>query len=160
MQFIESIKQRAKNDVKTIILPEAEDRRVLEATSKVIEQGFANIVLIGNKEQIEEDLKEFNVDITKIRIIDINNSNKKQQYAEKLFELRKHKGLTIEQASELINSPIYYGMMMLKDENEVADGLVSGAIHSTADTLRPALQILKTKPRYKISFCIFCDVCT
>ena len=156
MKFIEQIKQRAKKDIKTIILPEAEDKRVLEAASKVAKEGFANIILLGNKEQIEKDSSKYNLDLSKIEIIDVNSSDKKQDYANKLYELRKAKGLTLDEAEKLIEEPIYFGMMMLK--NNEADGLVSGAVHSTANTLRPALQILKTAPNTKLvsAFFIMC----
>ena len=156
MSFIESIKQRAKQDIKTIILPEAEDKRVLEAASKVTTQGFAKVILIGNKEQVEKDSKNNNIDLTGVEIIDIKTSTKKQEYAQKLFELRQAKGMTEEEASKLIEEPIYFGMMMLKFGE--ADGLVSGAAHSTSDTLRPALQILKTAPNTKLvsAFFVMC----
>ena len=158
MHFIEEIKRRARNEIKTIILPEAEDKRVLEAASKVMEQGFAKIILIGKEEQINQDAKNYNIDLAGIRIIDIEKAPKKDEYANKLYELRKAKGLTLEEAQNLLNEPIYYGMMMLKDETEEADGLVSGAAHSTANTLRPALQILKTKPGTKLvsAFFVMC----
>ncbi len=156
MSFIESIKQRAKQDIKTIILPEAEDKRVLEAASKVIAQGFAKVILLGNKAQIENNSKENNIDLTGVEIIDIPSSIKKQEYAQKLFELRQAKGMTQDEASKLIEEPIYYGMMMLKLGE--ADGLVSGAAHSTSNTLRPALQILKTAPNTKLvsAFFVMC----
>ena len=156
MSFIESIKQRAKQNIKTIILPEAEDKRVLEAASKVIAQGFAKVILIGDKEQVEKDSKENNIDLSGVEIIDIKSSTKKQEYAQKLFELRQAKGMTKEEASKLIEEPIYFGMMMLK--NGEADGLVSGAAHSTSNTLRPALQILKTAPNTKLvsAFFVMC----
>ena len=156
MSFIESIKQRAKQNIKTIILPEAEDKRVLEAASKVIAQGFAKVILIGKKEQVEKDSKENNIDLSGVEIIDIKSSTKKQEYAQKLFELRQAKGMTEEEASKLIEEPIYFGMMMLK--NGEADGLVSGAAHSTSNTLRPALQILKTAPNTKLvsAFFVMC----
>ena len=112
MQFIEKIKQRAKNDIKTIILPEAEDKRILEATSQVIKQGFAKIILIGNKEKIESNAKKYGFDISGARIVNILENEKKQEYAEKLYELRKNKGMDINQARELIEDPIYYGIMM------------------------------------------------
>ena len=158
MHFIEEIKRRAKSEIKTIILPEAEDKRVLEAASKVMEQGFAKIILIGKEEQINQDAKNYNIDLAGIRIVDIEKASKTDEYANKLYELRKAKGLTLEEAQTLLNEPIYYGMMMLKDETEEADGLVSGAAHSTANTLRPALQILKTKPGTKLvsAFFIMC----
>ena len=156
MSFIESIKQRAKQNIKTIILPEAEDKRVLEAASKVIAQGFAKVILIGDKQQVEKDSKENNIDLSGVEIIDIKSSTKKQEYAQKLFELRQAKGMTQEEASKLIEEPIYFGMMMLK--NGEADGLVSGAAHSTSNTLRPALQILKTAPNTKLvsAFFVMC----
>ena len=156
MSFIENIKQRAKQDIKTIILPEAEDKRVLEAASKVIKEGFAKVILIGDKEQVENDIKENNIDLTGVEIIDIKTSTKKQEYAQKLFELRQAKGMTEVEASKLIEEPIYYGMMMLKLGE--ADGLVSGAAHSTSNTLRPALQILKTAPNTKLvsAFFVMC----
>ena len=158
MSFIDEIKQRARNEIKTIILPEANDKRVLEAASKVTKQGFAKIVLIGDLEEIKENAEKFNIDINSIKIVDIKTSTKKEEYANNLYELRKNKGMTIEKARELISDPIYYGMMMLKDSNEKVDGLVSGAIHSTADTLRPALQILKTAPGTKLvsAFFVMC----
>ena len=156
MSFIEDIKQRAKQDIKTIILPEAEDKRVLEAASKVIKEGFAKVILIGDKEQVENDIKENNIDLTGVEIIDIKTSTRKQEYAQKLFELRQSKGMTEVEASKLIEEPIYYGMMMLKLGE--ADGLVSGAAHSTSNTLRPALQILKTAPNTKLvsAFFVMC----
>ena len=156
MSFIENVKQRAKKQMKTIILPEAEDIRVIEAASKVIEQGFAKVILLGNEEQIRKDANDKNLDLNGIEIIDPNKSEKKEKYAEELFELRKKKGMTLEEAKKIILEPIYYGMMMLK--NNEADGLVSGAAHSTANTLRPALQILKTAPGTKLvsAFFVMC----
>ena len=158
MSFIEDIKNRAKKEMKTIILPESEDKRVLEAASKVINQGFANIILLGDQDKIETECKKYNIDIRGVKIVNPLTSDKKEEYIKKLYELRKAKGMTIEQAEKLLKQPIYFGMMMLKDENKVADGLVSGAIHSTADTLRPALQILKTAPNTKLvsAFFVMC----
>ena len=156
MNFIEQIKLRAKKEIKTIILPEAEDLRVIKAAQMVTKEGFAKIILIGNLEQIKNDIKENNIDLGDTKIIDINNSEKKEIYAQKLYELRKAKGLTYDEALNLVNEPIYYGMMMLKEKE--ADGLVSGAAHSTSNTLRPALQILKTSPNTKLvsAFFVMC----
>ena len=153
MNFIENIKSKAKLDVKTIVLPEATDLRVLNAASIVLAEGFANIILVGKKDEITNLAKENNLDISKAIIEDPTNSSKASEYAEKLYELRKNKGMTLEQAKELILDPVYYGMMMVKLEK--ADGLVSGAAHSTADTLRPALQILKTAPGTKLVSAFF-----
>lgn len=158
MAFIEEIKNRARNDIKTIILPEAEDKRVLEAASKVINQGFAKVILLGDKNRILENSKKYDINLDGVDIINPLTSEKKVEYKQKLYELRKNKGMTLEQAEELLKEPIYFGMMMLKDENSKADGLVSGAAHSTANTLRPALQILKTKPGTKLvsAFFVMC----
>ena len=155
MSFIEEIKQRAKSDIKTIILPEAEDIRILKATEKVLKEGYAKIILLGKKEEIEKKAKENNVNIEGAEIIDPNNSQNYLKYVELKYNLRKEKGMTKEQAQELVKDPVYYGMLMLKDEESHADGLVSGAIHSTSDTLRPALQILKTAPGTKLVSAFF-----
>ncbi len=158
MSFIDEIKKRAKNEMKTIILPEAEDKRVLEAASKVIKEGFAKVILLGDEEKIKDDSKKYEINLDGVDIINPLASEKKEEYKQTLYELRKNKGMTLEQAEELLKEPIYFGMMMLKDENSKADGLVSGAAHSTANTLRPALQILKTKPGTKLvsAFFVMC----
>ena len=158
MSFIDEIKKRAKNEMKTIILPEAEDKRVLEAASKVIKEGFAKVILLGDEEKIKDDSKKYEINLDGVEIINPLTSEKKEEYKQTLYELRKNKGMTLEQAEELLKEPIYFGMMMLKDENSKADGLVSGAAHSTANTLRPALQILKTKPGTKLvsAFFVMC----
>jgi len=155
MSFIDEIKQRAKQEIKTIVLPEAEDIRILEATEQVLEEGYANIILIGNKEKIENKAKENNINIEKAKIVEPEKSEKYDEYVNMLYDLRKHKGMTIEKAKELVKDPVYYGMLMVKDENSQADGLVSGAAHSTSDTLRPALQILKTAHGTKIVSAFF-----
>ena len=155
MSFIEEIKQRAKQEIKTIVLPEAEDIRILKATEQVLKEGYAKIILVGNKEEIEQNAKTNNINITGASIVDPSNSEKKEEYVNLLYEQRKHKGMTIEKAQELVNDSVYFGMLMVKDETSEADGLVSGAIHSTADTLRPALQILKTAPNTKLVSAFF-----
>ena len=153
MTFIENIKEKAKKDIKTIILPEAEDIRVLKATEQIIKEGFAKVILIGDTTQIKEDANKNNLNISDIEIINPKTSDKFEEYANSLYELRKAKGMTLEQAKKLLLEPIYFGMMMVK--NNDADGLVSGACHSTANTLRPALQILKTAPGTKLVSAFF-----
>lgn len=153
MSFIETIKQKAKQDIKTIILPESEDNRVLEGAAKVLKEGFAKIILIGNEEEIMKRAKENNFDISGAQIIDPKESDKYEEYSNSFYELRKAKGVTPEQAKETLLEPIYFGMMMVKQGD--ADGLVSGACHSTANTLRPALQILKTAPGTKLVSAFF-----
>ena len=153
MSFIEKIKQRAKTQIKTIVLPEATDIRILKAAETVKQEGYAKTILIGDEEQVRKIAKQNTIDIEGIKIIDPLKSERTQEYAQKLFELRKAKGLTEEQAQKLVLDPVYFGMMMVK--NEDADGLVSGACHSTSDTLRPALQILKTAPNTKLVSAFF-----
>lgn len=155
MSFIENIKQRARQNKKTIVLPEAEDIRILKATEIALMENYANIILIGNKQQIIEKAKINKINIGTAQIVEPETDSKYEHYANLLYELRKHKGMTIEQAKELAKDPVYFGMLMVKDENTVADGLVSGAIHSTSDTLKPALQILKTAPNTKLVSAFF-----
>ena len=156
MSFIEEMKAKAKSNIKTIVLPEPNDKRVLEAACKVTSEGFANVILVGNKEEANRVANENGMDISSLTIIDPTESEKKEEYANALYELRKEKGMTQEQAKELMNDSTHYAMMMVK-LGEV-DGLVSGAAHSTADTLRPALQILKTAPNTKLvsAFFVMC----
>jgi len=148
MNFIDGIKERAKKQIKTIVLPEATDIRTLTAVDKIYKENFAKIILVGNKTEVLELAKANSLDISKAEIVEPASSEKYAEYAKAFYELRKAKGMTEEQAKELLLDPVYFGMMMVKQED--ADGLVSGAIHSTADTLRPALQILKTKPETKL----------
>jgi len=148
MSFIEEIKVRAKENIKTIALPEASDVRVLEAADTILKEGFANIVLIGEEEEVLKVAEENKFDLSKATIVNPVKSKKFSEYVEALYELRKLKGMNIEKAKQLLKDPVYFGMMMVKQGD--CDGLVSGAIHSTADTLRPALQILKTAPNTKL----------
>ncbi len=154
MAFIDEIKDRAKKDIKKIVLPESGDDRTLKATSEVLKQKFAEIILIGNRSKILERAKELSLDnIEEAEIVDPNNSENYNEFVEQFYELRKHKGMTIEKAKEFMLDNIYFGMMMVKQG--YADGLVSGAVHSTSDTLRPALQILKTAPGTKLVSAFF-----
>ena len=153
MDFIDGIKEKAKQNLKTIVLPEAEDIRTLEATEMIKKEGYAKVILVGNEEKVKKLAEEKNIDIKDIELRDPEKCSKTKEYAKTLYELRKAKGLTEEQAKKLVLDPVYYGMMMVK-LNE-ADGLVSGAAHSTSDTLRPALQILKTAPGTKLVSAFF-----
>lgn len=153
MSFIDSIKDRAKKNIKTIILTESEDVRVLEAAAKVKEEKFANVILIGNENDATELATRNNIDITGIQIINPETSEKYEEYVNAFYELRKAKGITLEQAKEIVKDNMYFGTMMLKQGD--ADGLVSGACHSTANTLRPALQILKTASGTKLVSAFF-----
>ena len=152
MGFIDVIKQRAKADKKTIILPESMDRRTFEAAEKILAEGVANLIIIGTPEQVEENSK--GLDISGATIINPYTYEKTQEYIDLFVELRKNKGMTEEKAREIVlNDYAYYGCLMIKSGD--ADGLVSGACHSTADTLRPCLQIIKTKPGTKLVSAFF-----
>lgn len=138
--FLKELLEKATKLNKHVILCEGEDSRVVEASAKIIAQNLAKITLLGNREQIIKENPTIN--LAGINIIDPKTSEKRAEYAKLLFELRKEKGLTREQAEELSYDNTYFGMLMLKAGD--ADGVVSGACHSTANILRPALQIIKT----------------
>lgn len=154
MSFIEDVKVKAKSKMKTIVLPEAEDKRTLEAAEQIKKEGFAKLVLLGNKETVEKDAQSYGFDLSGVEILDPKTSPSLDDYVATLVELRKSKGMTEEEARKLLTkSNTYFGVMMVKKGD--ADGLVSGACHSTADTLRPSLQILKTKPGTKLVSAFF-----
>ncbi|MBQ7425558.1 MAG: phosphate acetyltransferase [Lachnospiraceae bacterium] len=154
MGFIEVLKQRAKANIKTIVLPETEDKRSLEAADKILKEGIAKLVLIGNEEEVKKSAAESGFDISGAAIVDPATNEKTAAYIDKLVELRQKKGMTPEQAKEiLLNQYLYYSVMMVKMGD--ADGMVSGACHSTADTLRPCLQILKTAPGTRLVSAFF-----
>ena len=152
MGFIDVIKDRARADKKVIVLPESEDRRTYEAAAQIMKEGIADIVIVGTEAQVAE--VGAGLDLTGIKVVDPATNPKTAEYIEKLVELRSKKGMTAEQATEiLMNNYLYYGVMMIKMGD--ADGMVAGACHSTADTLRPCLQILKTKPGTKLVSAFF-----
>ncbi|MBR6405233.1 MAG: phosphate acetyltransferase [Lachnospiraceae bacterium] len=147
MAFIDVIKEKAKNDVKTIVLPEGMDRRTWEGAVKAKAEGLANLIILATPEMVKENAE--GLDITGITVIDPTDSDKTDEYIDLLVELRKKKGLVREDAEKMVKGDFtYYGTLMIKSGD--ADGLVSGACHSTANTLRPALQIIKTKPGVKL----------
>ncbi len=146
MAIIDEIKAKAKADKKTIVLPESMDKRTYEAAVKITKEGIANIVLIGTPDEIAKNGEGF--DLTGITVVDPFNDPNKQKYIDKFVELRAKKGVTPEQAQEQMEKDyMYYACLMCKCGD--ADGVVSGACHSTGNTIRPALQLLKTKPGIK-----------
>ncbi|MCX4269515.1 MAG: phosphate acetyltransferase [Lachnospiraceae bacterium] len=152
MGFIDVIKERARADKKTIVLPESMDRRTFEAAEQILKEDIANLIIIGTPEEVAKNSE--GLDISKATIIDPNTYEKTQEYIDLFVELRKAKGMTPEQAkATMLKDYAYYGCLMIK--NGDADGLVSGACHSTADTLRPCLQIIKTKPGTKLVSAFF-----
>ena len=155
MDFLSIMKEKAKSDLQTIVLPESYEERNLKATAAILEEGLANIVLVGKKEDIIA--KASGLDIEKAIFIDPENYEKMDSFVEMFCELRKSKGVTPEQALKALLDPMTFGVMLVKMGE--ADGMVSGAVHSTADTLRPALQILKTKPGTELVSSFFIMVC-
>ncbi|TLX71541.1 phosphate acetyltransferase [Labilibacter sediminis] len=145
MEFINKLKAKAKEDIKRIVLPEGLEERTLKAADIIIQENFAEVILIGNPEKIACEAKQFGLsNIDKATIVDPENHDKKEEYTNLLLELRKSKGLTREKAQELVENPLYLSTLMIK--NGDADGEVAGAENSTGDVLRPAFQIVKTLP--------------
>ena len=145
MDLVQSIIERAKSNKQRIVLPEATEERTLRAADKVLAEGVANIILIGNPAEINSLAEKWGLkNIDKATISDPENNPKSEEYATLLAELRKKKGMTIEQARELVKDPLYLGCMIIKTGD--ADGQISGALSTTGETLRPALQIIKCAP--------------
>ena len=147
MDFLDVIKAKARSAPRHILLPESDDRRVLQAANEVMKQGIARITLIGDAQHAQEKAATFGIDVSKFDFITPTTFPKTGYYREVLYDLRKNKLLTLEQAAELVKNPLYFGTMMVYCGD--ADGMVAGSLSATGDVLRPALQILKTKPGYK-----------
>lgn len=152
MAFIDKIKEQAKQNKKRIVLPESMDRRTFEAAAEVLKDGIADLIIIGSKEEVEKNSE--GLDITGATIVDPATNPKTAEYIDLLVELRKAKGMTKEAATDLLMKEyMFYACIMVKAGD--ADGVVSGACHSTANTLKPALQIIKTKPGTKLVSAFF-----
>lgn len=152
--FIKDVLARAKQHYKTIVLPEGEDLRVLKAAHIINKDKICKIIILGDEAQIKADFAKNGWDLTGIELINPATSPRLEEYASLLFELRKSKGMTEEEAKKTALIPNYFGTLMIKSGH--ADGMVSGANHSTADTVRPALQIIKSahKDRAVSSFLV------
>ena len=152
MAFIDEIKKKARAVRKTIVLPESMDRRTWEAVETILKEDIADVVVLGTPEEVGANSK--GLEVSGATVINPNTSDKLDEYVDALVELRKNKGMTPEEARRLLTTDyMFYACMMLK--SGAADGIVSGACHSTANTLRPALQIVKTKPGSKIASAFF-----
>lgn len=149
--FIDGLKARAKSDLKTIVLPEGEDKRTIRAAAIVKAEGYAKTIMLGNPDKINKIAAEEEIDIAGIKIIDPFCGN--EEFAQIFAELRKNKGVTIDEARETVKDPLYYGVMMVKTGQ--VDGMVAGAVNSSANVIRPSLQILKTAPNTKIVSAFF-----
>ena len=145
--FLEYIFEKSKTLSKHIVLPEGEDQRTLEAAKVVSEKSIAKVTILGDKEAITSKLSDLGADMSNICVTEPENSDKLEEYAQLFYELRKSKGMELDKAAELMKNPMFYGMMMVKTGD--ADGFVAGASHSSADTIRPALQIIKCAPGVK-----------
>lgn len=145
---METIYSKAGAAQKRIVLPEADDVRTVVAARKILDQGLARVVLVSEEDKIADASKEAGVDVSGCRIVDPVKSPLREEYARSFYELRKAKGITEEQAYEIVADPLHFGCMMVYSDE--ADGQVSGATHSTSDTVRPALQILRTAPGCKL----------
>lgn len=158
MSAIDKIKAKAKSKVMHIVLPEGTEPRTVQATRKITDQGIAKVTLLGNPDEVKKVAAETGTDLTGVEIIDPKTSEKSAAYASLLYELRKAKGMTPEQAAELVTgNTLYFGAVMLKAGD--ADGMVAGAINSTGNVLRPALQIIKTAPGIKVvSSCFIMEI--
>lgn len=149
MSYIDLMKEKARSDKKTIVLPETNDKRTLIAAANILKEGIADIIMVGNEEKIMDGAGWLEVELDGVTIIDPEKTGKLEEYVNLLYETRKNKGMTLEKAREILLSDyLTFGVIMVKAND--ADGMVAGACHPTADTLRPALQILKTAPGVKL----------
>ena len=156
MAIIDKIFAQAKSNVKHIVLPEGEETRNIQAAARIVKEGIARLTLLGDPEKVKAVAAQTDTCLEGLDIVDPKTSEKTQAYADLLYELRKAKGMTPEEAAKKAADPMYYGILMVKSGD--ADGLVSGAIHSTADMLRPALQVIKSKPGIKtVSSCFMIE---
>lgn len=144
MELMKKLWESAKADKRKIVLPEGDEERTLVAAQKIVELGLAHIVLVGDSNKIQENAQKLNVNLDGVEIVDPNKSDRLETYINSFYELRKNKGMTLEKAEKIVRDPLYFGTMMVKLDD--ADGMVSGAVHTTGDLLRPGLQIIKTAP--------------
>lgn len=146
--IVAGIKEKAAQKKKTIVLPESTDPRMVKAAEQIAQEGFAEIVFIGDPGEIKKVADNEGANISSIQVIEPDKSENKDQYVEQLYELRKHKGIEKADAEKMLDDPLYYAAMMVKSGD--ADGYVAGAVNTTGDTFRPALQIIKTAPGVSI----------
>ena len=144
MELMDKLWNAAKENKQRIVLPEGDEERTIVATEKIQKEGLAFPILIGDEEKILNKAKELDVDLTGVEIINPDKSDRLQDYINAFYESRKNKGMTLEKADKIVRDPLYFGTMMVKLDD--ADGMVSGAVHTTGDLLRPGLQIIKTAP--------------
>lgn len=155
MSLMDQIKDKAKADKKCIVLPEGNELRTVKAAGEILRQGLANLIMLGDEKEIRA--MEGGDQLDGVTIINPETSDKLQDYADTYYEMRKDKGMTPEQALESMKNPLFFGTMLIKKGE--ADGMVAGAINSTGNTLRPALQIIRTAPGMStVSSCFIMDI--
>lgn len=149
MRISQLIREKAKKNPKVVVLPEGEEPRMIKATETIINEGFASLILLGKEENIKSKAQELGIKLpNEIKIINPKDSDKLKEYAESYYQLRKNKGLNLDEAYQLLENPLYFGALMVYQDD--ADGLVAGSINSTGDVFRPALQTIKTAPGVNI----------
>jgi len=149
MKISQIIREKAKKNPKNIVLPEGEEPRMIKAAEIITKEGFADLILLGKKENIKFKAQELGIEFpNKIKIINPKESDKLKKYAESYYQLRKNKGLSLDEAYQLLEDPLYFGALMVYHND--ADGLVAGSINATGDVFRPALQTIKTAPNINI----------
>jgi phosphate acetyltransferase len=149
MKLSQLIREKAKKNPKIIVLPEGEEPRMIKAAETIIKEGFASLILLGREDSIRSKARELGIELSdEIKIIHPKDSDKKKQYAESYYQLRKHKGVSLDEAYQLLENPLYFGALMVYHDD--ADGLVAGSINATGDVFRPALQTIKTAPGINI----------
>ena len=149
MKISQLIREKAKKNTKIIVLPEGEEPRMIKAAETIINEGLASLILLGREENIKSKARELGIDLSnKIQIINPKDSKKLKEYADSYYQLRKNKGVSSEEAFQLLENPLYFGALMVYHDD--ADGLVAGSINATGDVFRPALQTIKTAPGINI----------
>jgi len=149
MKLSQLIREKAKKNPKIIVLPEGEEPRMIKAAETIIKEGFASLILLGREDSIRSKARELGIELSdEIKIMHPKDSDKKKQYAESYYQLRKHKGVSLDEAYQLLENPLYFGALMVYHDD--ADGLVAGSINATGDVFRPALQTIKTAPGINI----------
>ena len=149
MKLSQLIREKAQKNPKIIVLPEGEEPRMIKAAETIFNEGFAGLILLGREESIKSKARELGIELpNEIKIIQPKDSDKMKQYAESYYQLRKHKGVSLEEAYQLLENPLYFGALMVYHDD--ADGLVAGSINATGDVFRPALQTIKTAPDINI----------
>jgi phosphate acetyltransferase len=149
MKISQLIREKAKKNPKIIVLPEGEEPRMIKAAETIINEGFASLILLGREESIKSKARELGVELPdEVKIINPKDSKKLKEYAESYYQLRKNKGMSSDEAYQLLENPLYFGALMVYHDD--ADGLVAGSINATGDVFRPALQTIKTAPGINI----------